>query len=358
MAKPTVHDIARAAGVSLATVDRVLNARPGVRPQTVEKVQKAVREIGYVRDLTAANLARQRQYRFLFLLPDGQTQFLGQLRRAVRQAAAHPADRTSVEILDAPIHDGGAMTRLLAGLDADGLDGVAVMANETPAVRDTIARLKARGLAVVALVTDQPKSDRDHFVGVDNLSAGRTAATLLGRFIGPRPGRVLVVANTMLARDMVERRKGFDEVMAARFPHLAPLPSLEGRDERALTARIVGHSLHRAPDAVGIYCMGAGIRGVTQAVAEAGRSGSIVVVAHELTPHTRAALAAGALDAVINQDSGHIARSALRILRARCDGAGIVEAQERIRIEILIRENLPAPDEPEAGRSHWREETR
>ena len=55
--KPTVHDIAREAGVSLATVDRVLNARPGVRQITVARVQEAIRSLGYVRDLTAANLA-------------------------------------------------------------------------------------------------------------------------------------------------------------------------------------------------------------------------------------------------------------------------------------------------------------
>ena len=50
MQKPTVHDIARRAGVSLATVDRVLNARPGVRAKTVARVQAAVASLGYVTD--------------------------------------------------------------------------------------------------------------------------------------------------------------------------------------------------------------------------------------------------------------------------------------------------------------------
>ncbi|MGO7428896.1 LacI family DNA-binding transcriptional regulator, partial [Rhizobium ruizarguesonis] len=48
--RPTVHDIAAAAGVSLATVDRVLNQRPGVRNVTREKVETAIRELGYARD--------------------------------------------------------------------------------------------------------------------------------------------------------------------------------------------------------------------------------------------------------------------------------------------------------------------
>ncbi|MFY8145905.1 MAG: LacI family DNA-binding transcriptional regulator, partial [Rhodobacter sp.] len=72
--RPTVNDIAREAGVSLATVDRVLNDRPGVRAKTAEAVQAAIRRIGYVRDVAAANLARQRDYRLAFVLPDTDSQ--------------------------------------------------------------------------------------------------------------------------------------------------------------------------------------------------------------------------------------------------------------------------------------------
>jgi LacI family transcriptional regulator len=88
MAKPTVHDIAKAAGVSLATVDRVLNARPGVRDITVSRVQDTVQKLGYVRDISAANLARGRRYRFVFVLPDNPSQFLKALRDAITETSA------------------------------------------------------------------------------------------------------------------------------------------------------------------------------------------------------------------------------------------------------------------------------
>ena len=91
MAKPTVHDIAKEAGVSLATVDRVLNSRPGVREQTVDRVRQAVERLGYVRDINAANLARQRRYRFVFLLPEGKSQFLDSLENAVAEASSRNA---------------------------------------------------------------------------------------------------------------------------------------------------------------------------------------------------------------------------------------------------------------------------
>jgi LacI family transcriptional regulator len=66
-----------------------------------------------------------------------------------------------------------------------------------------------------------------------------------------------------------------------------------------------------------------------------------VVISHDLTPFAREALRKGWLDAVVTQNIGHLARSALRVLRARADGMAIDQAQERLRIEIVVRENLP-----------------
>ena len=66
----------RHAQVSLATVDRVLNNRGDVSAKTVAKVKAAVAQTGYVRNLAAANLSRQRVYRFCFVLPSGDTGFI------------------------------------------------------------------------------------------------------------------------------------------------------------------------------------------------------------------------------------------------------------------------------------------
>ena len=58
MSKITIQDVARRAGVSVATIDRVLNRRPGVKALTVEKVETAIRELNYQPDRIAARLAR------------------------------------------------------------------------------------------------------------------------------------------------------------------------------------------------------------------------------------------------------------------------------------------------------------
>ncbi|MFM2279797.1 MAG: hypothetical protein RLZZ444_2028, partial [Pseudomonadota bacterium] len=69
--RPTVHDLAQSAGVSLATVDRVLNNRPGVKASTRSRVEEAIARIGFVRDVAAANLAKGRIYPLTFVVPSG-----------------------------------------------------------------------------------------------------------------------------------------------------------------------------------------------------------------------------------------------------------------------------------------------
>ncbi len=54
MAKVTIQDVARVAGVSVATVDRVLNRRPGVRSVTVNRVESDIRDLNYQPDRIAA----------------------------------------------------------------------------------------------------------------------------------------------------------------------------------------------------------------------------------------------------------------------------------------------------------------
>lgn len=342
MARPTVHDVASVAGVSLATVDRVLNGRSGVRKETAKRVQAAIQELGYVRDTSAANLARKREYRFAVVLPRDSSQFVDTLQDALKEASeSHIADRISVTVCSVLPEDPHAVARELHALRATKPDGVAIMARETPQVRDAISRLKADGIAVAALISDLPSSERDYFVGVNSLSAGRTAALLMGRFVRPSVGKVLVITNSMVSRDSIDRRLGFDQVMLSEFEGLEVLPSVETHDDPGRAHAIIRQVVATHGDLVGVYSMGSGNRYLLDAIRQTGRLEELVYIGHELTPHTREALIAGDIDAVIAQNVGHLARSALRVLRAKCDEVAVFEPQERIRIDIVTRENLP-----------------
>jgi LacI family transcriptional regulator len=340
--RPTVNDIAREAGVSLATVDRVLNDRPGVRAKTVQAVTDAIHRIGYVRDLAAANLARSRSYRIACLLPDTQSQFLATLERALDEAAAAAVvSRTEVAVLRFPAEDPHALVAMLSDLQSDGISGIALMAPETPQLRDAIRSLRAGGVAVVALVSDLPNTEREHFVGTDNVTAGRTAGVLMGRFLSGNPGQVMVVAQSLLSRDALERRRGFDAVLQSDFPQIEALQTLEAHGSPDLLRRAVFEMSRHAPRLRGIYVLGSGHRVLGTALADLGLMPRAVVIGHELTPYTRDGLVAGTVDALVTQNTGHLARSALRVLRAKIDRVPIDVGQEQIRIDVVIRENLP-----------------
>lgn len=339
---PTINDIARVAEVSLATVDRVLNARPGVRDKTVQKVHKAIADLGYVRDTAAANLARGRIYNFVFILPSNSNEFLSSLEAqidALSRGLRH--ERTRLSFIHVAAFDPVALATAIDSLDAQAIDGVAILGPETPSVRDSISHLKENGVTVVSLVADIPSSDRDHYVGIDNIAAGRTAAQLLGRFLGPQEGKILILTGSMLARDHLERRLGFDEVMARDFPHLEVLASLEGRDDPDLIERLIPGALSDNDNVIGIYSSAAGNEGLLRFFRSGAAHPKPVVVAHELTRLSRDALANGLFDAVISQDAGHLVRSAVRVMRAKRDNMPINSAQERIRIDVYLKENMP-----------------
>ena len=340
--KPTVHDIASRAGVSLATVDRVLNRRPGVSARTREKVDLAVSELGFVRDVAAANLAKGRTYPLTFLIPSNDNSFMRGLRLALDEAGERAGvERIAIRLVDVPAFDAAALATALRDAAAEQPAGIAFVAVDAPDVAAAAAEVVSAGIPLVTLVSDLSGAERDHYAGIDNAAAGRTAASLLGRFVGGRQGKVAVLAGSMLVRDHRERCEAFASVITSDFAGLDLLPVSEGRDdpdvvEQLVSALFVGHS-----DIVALYSLGAGNRGLVRALERVPRESRPVVIAHELTETTRGALQSGLFDAVLNQDAGHEVRSAIRVLKAKADGLPVVAAQERIRIDIFLKDNLP-----------------
>ena len=346
--RSTLRDVAREAGVGLATVDRVLNRRPGVHEHTQRRVADAVQRLGYRPDPAAARLAQHRPHRVGWVLPAGTNSFVAQLRQRIDELQPWLDDhRMQGRVLRVDVFDAAAMARSLAGLQ-DEVDTVIVMALDHPLVRAAIDALVAAGRCVITLVSDVPSSRRHHFVGIDNVAAGRTAGTLLGRFVGGRvaqaaalTGKVGVVVGSPALRDHAERCFGFGQVMAAEYPGLTLLPALEGQDDSTRTRSLVDRLLARHADLLAIYSVGAGNRGIAAALQAAGRAQQVVFIAHELTPAARGLLLDGTLDAVINQDAGHELRAALRLADARRTQAPLQADQQRIRIDIYLKDNLP-----------------
>jgi LacI family transcriptional regulator len=341
ISRATLEDVAREAGVSLATVDRVVNRREGVREKTITRVEMAIEKLDYRANISAMRLARKQSYRFAFILPSNANSFMANLSAQVVRASDWLAGQHAfADIMHVDVFDPNALARALDELPAD-FQGVATVALDHPRVRCAIDDLVARGVHVVTMVSDAPNSRREHYVGIDNPAAGRTAASLMGRFLGGRKGKVGVIVGSMSLRDHAERHFGFHQVLSGEYPDLLLLPALEGRDDSERNHALVSDLLDRYPDLIGLYNAGAGNDSIASVLAALPHARDIVWIAHELTAETRRHLLTGMVDAVINQDPGHEARSAARLLLASCSGEPIIFDQERIRIEIFLRDNLP-----------------
>ena len=339
--RPTTKDLAEAAGVSLATVDRVLNDRPNVSSRSRERVQAAIDEIGFVRNIAAVNLARNRTYAFRFLFPSTGDQYLHELVEQVQSASVDlKMDMTDVECERLDMQDPHKVANYLSVLDRSRIDGVAIMAPESPQVRDAIARLDERGIKVVQFLSGQEKLENLDFVGADNYAAGATAGRIISRFLGQVSGKIMVIADSMQSLSNIQRRLGFDRVLNSRYPGLVALPSLETHSDEARAKRIISRQLQHENDIVGVYVINSEARAPIEQVARCKDLRSLTVVAHERTPFTENALRQEEIDAVVAQNPGHAVRSALRILRARCDNRKLIEGQEKIRIEVLLKDNL------------------
>lgn len=336
----TLMDVCREAGVSLATADRVLNGRSGVRESTALRVKRASEKLGYKANPFAVRLAKKASFRLAFVLPTGTNAFMQALEREVALAADHWASqRIFIEPIHTDVFNPQALANSLRGLDS--YHGVAVVALDHPLVREAIDRLEKQGVYVLTLVSDVPGSKRFRYVGVDNIAAGRTAGTLLGRFSCERSGPVGIIIGSADLRDHFERLFGFTQVVHQEYSRLKLLPPRTGQDEDSISAAAIRELLAEHPDMVGVYSVGAGTAGIAQALHASGRKRGIVFIGHEVTEQSRQMLIDGTIDALIHQDPGHEVRSAARLLIARLMKEPILPDQERIRIEIFLRDNLP-----------------
>ncbi len=336
-----VPDIARLAGVSTATVDRVLHQRPGVRAGTAQRVLKAAAALDYLPAAALKASARPRALRLVFLLPAGTNRFIRMLGDFIDFSEDELAPfnvRCRHAFIEGFNPNVLAESLLRWGHNAD---GIAFMALEHPVVHEAVRKLDRAGVRLVTLISDLSHAPRAAYVGLDNRSAGRTAGLLLGRLAGPSHGKVALIAGSRSYRAHEEREAGFLHLMEEMFPGLEVVGLREGQDDVETNYRQTRSLLRRHGELVGIYNIGGASEGVARALKEAGRSGQIVFIAHGLTPDTRAYLIDGTLDAVLTQSPGTVITNCVRIFDNLRAGRAALVGVEPVRMSIVMRENLP-----------------
>lgn len=171
---PTVETIAERAGVSIASVSRVLNGH-GARPDTVQRVERAASELGYVPNAVARSLKGGRSMQLTFAMQDiGNPVYVSMVRQIQTITKAH-GYRLLLHSTDAVVEDELAVVRSLADRTSDGL--VLCPIRITPEHIEAL-RGAAQPVVVIGSLPADPPVDS---VRADSVTGAETAVRHLVR---------------------------------------------------------------------------------------------------------------------------------------------------------------------------------
>jgi LacI family transcriptional regulator len=327
-----VREIAQQAGLSEATVDRVLHHRPGVRENTVAEVKQAIADL----DKQRAQLRLNGRRYLIDVVMQTPQRFSDAFRAAVE--AELPAFAPAMLRARFHLWESGTTEQMVEGLSRiRGSHGVVLKAQDEPEVADAVDRLVDAGVPVVTYATDVPASSRCGYVGIDNHGAGVTAAYLVNQWLGEATSDVLITLSRTVFRGEGEREVGFRSALRSSGRAVVEVSGSDGID--ATNEHLVLEALERHPGVEAVYSVGGGNVATVAAFKKIGRA-CRVFVAHDLDADNRRLLREGHISAVLHNDLRADARLALRlILQER--GALPVEPARPVPIQVVTPYNLP-----------------
>ncbi|WP_390914492.1 substrate-binding domain-containing protein [Pseudosulfitobacter sp. SM2401] len=293
-----LKEVARQSGLSTATVDRVINNRANVSPQTRARVAAAISEL----EGQEAQLAARGRRLFFDFLIEAPTRFSREVQQAaelVLPSIGSAVCRPRFQAQEIMTEDD--VTAVLSRIAKRGSHGVCIKARDLPTIRAAVNQLITSGIPVVTLVTDLNTTKRLAYVGLDNQSAGRTAAYLVAKTIGDGEGTVLTSRSNDRFLGEEEREVAFKGTLARLCPNLRIIDASGGSGVHLETSRIM-QSINAGLDQIrAVYSMGGGNTAILNALEQ---NGSLpdVYVAHDLDTDNRRLIEDKRLSFVLHHD--------------------------------------------------------
>jgi LacI family transcriptional regulator len=331
-----IHELVAATGLSRATVDRVLNNRPGVHPRTQAHVRRVLahleengQESGQHEPFT---LEKHEAVRFGIVVQAGET-FRQSVLETVQkmkdagngvaslQAAASRSDEETIELIRT------------VGKDSDGL---ALVSKNIEPVKSALKELRGAGKSVVALVSDLDATVRNAYVGIDNRAAGQLAAFILGRCLErAENAKVAVVSGYFSYLCQEDREIGFRSLLRQRFPRIEIVEIIKGEDSREATYEAAIRLFKKRRDVAGIYNVAGGNFGLAKAIDEAQLVQRPLYLTHEVNEVTEPLLRTGVIDFLITQNLQSLIRLSSQVLMNLRLGSGLVRELNHLPVQVV-----------------------
>lgn len=337
----TIKKIAEISGVSRGTVDRVLNNRGKVKPETEAQVRRVAEQLGYAPNLAAKALAaKKKSYSIGVLLSSEGVPFFDDILKGIKQAQKEYAD-FGLNILYRSMkgYDPARQLELLREMRGS---ASAVILNpiSDPMIAAEINRMTDEGICVIPVNNDIENCRRFCYVGCNYFKGGEAACGMMGLITGGRANiGILTGSIKMLGHN--QRIEGFRSVLKRKYPGMIPVDFGETNDDDIQAYETALQMLEAHPEINALYVVAAGTYGVCRAVLSSGREGRISIVCFDSIPSTADMMRRGLIQATICQQPFTQGYQSVRIaFDYLVSGSRPEGTQYILKNEIKILENL------------------
>ena len=340
--RPTIKDLAAAAGVSVSTVNRVINDPDKVRRSTQQSILQMAEKIGFYGLGTIQHSLRERRQarRVGVLLLQENRAFYSDLGTALREAARNCMEfdvDLTLEFLNDLSPDHVAERLLEIGSNCD---SVALVAAEHPLVSDAIDSLLEDGVPVAGLIAPLSARENIGYIGLDHWKVGRTAAWAFDRMCR-RPGKIGILVGSHRFRNQDMNESGFRSYFREHNQDFTLLEPKSTYESAAVAREITEQLLFEHPDMCGLFVSGGGITGALGALRDADVPRDFVSVGYELFEATRKGLIDGTLTLAIAHPMAAVARATIDALtRAKAVAGTGALPNATLGFEIYSSENI------------------
>lgn len=242
--RPSIQDVARQAGVSVGTVSNVLNSPDRVRAETIQKVNLAISNLGFIRNDAARQLKAGKSKTIGLVVLDSTNPFFGELARG---AEDHAIEKGFSLILGSSGNDESRESKYLSLFEEQRMAGV--LLSPAGQLSGVVSDLQKKGIKTV-LVDRMADTNLFCSVGVDDIAGGRTAVNHL---INLGRKKIAFVGGPLSIRQVAERLTGAREAAIA-FPGVT-IEVFESAAMNVLAGRAVGQQIvalepSQRPDAI------------------------------------------------------------------------------------------------------------
>ena len=340
----TMKEIAYMCGVSRGTVDRVLNNRGRVRPETEEHIRAVAKSMGYrsVQSKTMEAYAGRAMKIGLLVNSMDQpyfSQILASMISSIEELAAYKI--TSVIKLSGGF-DVDQQLRQLDELLAQEVDALAMTSANSPRIAAKLREFSAKGIPVVLVSALLDDYEPFAFVGCNHEQSGRIAAGF-ARQIVPPGSKIAVVSSSTKMTGLKLRCDGFIGALRRDGREDDVLEPIYSLDDDMIAFKVTAGLISRHPDIDLMFLAAGGYKGVYEALTDAGLCGKMKIIAFDRLDINQQYLRNGVVSALFDQHPSEQGQTAIRILADYLLRRKTPEKKKcYLPVEIVLAESLEA----------------